>query len=374
MVSMQRISIFIPVYRESALLDASLKSLIEDPYRRKEIFVVIDEPTARSLELTEKYGNKVRFILNGKRKGKVNALNEAINLSKGDLFLFLDDDVKVSRNPGAFLASISDELDKADLIQVKERTIRESFLAKMVGYDDVGFNFVYFMFSKLLGRCPGVSGPAFAIRRDVFEEVGGFRRVIQDDFDIGIRAFLGNKRFKFVENMEVSAEAPASWKEWFKQRRRWGFGAALCIKDYFKQLLRMVVRYPQVLVPSLFFIFPSLTLLLSQFFISNALVEKLLMVFLTFMPMKLSILMLPISLTLMGIVFVKNMLLSFVSFGFFSVLFYLMAKRLDYKFSPVEFAFYFFVYSPMWLFIVIVSLIKVFLFSTKMELEDSLEL
>jgi len=359
---MRKISIFIPVYRYSELLGASLKSLIRDPYKNKEIFVIIDEPAKKSLELVKEYGDKARFVLNGKRAGKVNALNEAVELSRGDILLFLDDDVKIP-NPENFLACVADELQKADLVQFKQKTARKSFLAKIASYDDIGFNFVYFTFSKLLRKCPGVSGPAFAIRRNVFQEIGGFRRVIQDDFDIGIRAFLKDKKFKYVRNIEVLIDPPHSWKEWFKQRKRWGVGTAICIKNYYRQFLRIAIKYPQVLVPAMFFMFPTLTLFLLNCFVYSPLMENFLIIPMMFVSAHFSILIPIMSFVSMGVAVTKNIALSFATFGISSILFYPIARNLDITFNPLEFAIYFFFYCPIWLLIVIVSFIRVFVFS-----------
>lgn len=360
---MQKISIFIPVYRESELLGASLKSLIRDPYKNKEIFVVMDEPTKKSLELTKRYKNKVKFILNEKRKGKVNALNEAVKLSKGNVFLFLDADVKMPENSKKILRIVMNEIDGVDILEIKKRIIRDSLVSRIVSYDYLSFNFVNWMFSKTLKRCLGINGAAFAIKRDVFQELGNFKKVVSEDLNIGTEAFLKNKRFKYVDDIEVLNKLSPSWRDWFKQRKRWGLGAALWFKDYYKDLIKGVIRHPQILVPSVFFIFPSLVLFLSSFFISTTLVEKLLTVFLMFASTKVSILIPFIFFTSTGVLLIKNIILSFMSFGIFSILFYFIAKKLHYEFNPLEFAIYFFFYCSIWLLIVTVSFIRVLVFS-----------
>ena len=46
----KKVSVFIPVYRESPFLESLLDSLVNDPYEYKEIHVVIDEPTDKRIE------------------------------------------------------------------------------------------------------------------------------------------------------------------------------------------------------------------------------------------------------------------------------------------------------------------------------------
>ena len=65
-----KISMFIPVYKESDLLESLLNSLLIDPYNPKEIFVVIDEPSKKSIDITRKFNESVNFVLNGERNGK----------------------------------------------------------------------------------------------------------------------------------------------------------------------------------------------------------------------------------------------------------------------------------------------------------------
>jgi glycosyltransferase involved in cell wall biosynthesis len=66
------ISVFIPVYKESDFLDILLYKLVKDRYQEKEIFVVIDEPTKKSLDIGKKYGKQCNFIFNKERLGKSN--------------------------------------------------------------------------------------------------------------------------------------------------------------------------------------------------------------------------------------------------------------------------------------------------------------
>ncbi|MEM3641073.1 MAG: glycosyltransferase, partial [Candidatus Bathyarchaeia archaeon] len=73
-----KISVFIPVYENSDLLEGLLEDLVNDSYSNKEIFVIIDKPNKEALKIVEKFRGKVKFILNSRRRGKVEALNNAV--------------------------------------------------------------------------------------------------------------------------------------------------------------------------------------------------------------------------------------------------------------------------------------------------------
>ena len=352
----RKVSILIPVYRESELLEKILNHLLNDPYDNKEIYVVIDEPTEKSLDTVRRYKGLVKFILNGKRRGKARALSEALEESNGDILLFLDSDVLVPNN---LLKRIVEELKNADIVQLKGRTVKKSFLSRMISYDDIGFNAFYYIFSKWLRRCPGVSGCAFAVKRRVFEELGGFRRVIQEDFDFGVRAFLKNKKFKFLSDLEVLIEPPSSFNKWLKQRRRWSIGTAICIKEYWKDLAKLVFRTPQLILPALFFMFPAIFVLLIDIFVPDLLMEKIVLFSLFLLSMKFNLILPPLSLTAAFLPLFKNVVALIVAFGSSCMLFYAIARKLRLGFNFLEFSIYYFLYSPLWLLITTSSLLKV---------------
>ncbi|MBS7643895.1 glycosyltransferase, partial [Candidatus Bathyarchaeota archaeon] len=145
-----KISIFIPVYKESELLKPLLKRILNDPYDLKEVFVIIDEPTKSSLELSEEFKDRVRFIFNGERKGKVNVLNEAVKRSSGELLLFLDGDIAITNEPIYFLKTVLDEAKNVDIVEFKKNVIRDSFLARIINYEYLSFNSTNWLFSRTL--------------------------------------------------------------------------------------------------------------------------------------------------------------------------------------------------------------------------------
>ena len=56
---MEKVSIIIPVLRESEFLEATLSRFAHDSYPNKQIVTVIDEPTQRSLDTAERFKDQV---------------------------------------------------------------------------------------------------------------------------------------------------------------------------------------------------------------------------------------------------------------------------------------------------------------------------
>lgn len=364
-----RLSIFVPVYQESDLLEPLLKELVRDSYQSKEIFVVIDEPTGKSLEITDRMGKEVIFILNEHRMGKVNALNDAVKRSSGEVLLFLDGDVRLVNGGQSFLRLIVDEMQQAEILDIKKRVIRDSFTARIVHYDYLCSNTVLWLFSKFSKRSLGLNGAAFAIRRETFGRLNGFRRVVSEDMDLGFRSYLRNCSFKYTENVEVVTKAPSSLVDWYRQRRRWGVGVALWIKDYFKELIRSIIFSPKILLPAIFLICPSLIFLIINLLVPEPFYFKLLMAIMLFMAANVGILLPPILFTFIGMALIKNVIASVASYGVLSALYYFLAKKFKYTFNLLEFLCFYYIFSPLFLMIVIVSLLKAYMQPDKINID-----
>jgi biofilm PGA synthesis N-glycosyltransferase PgaC len=354
-----RFSVLIPVYRESEFLEPLLDKLAADPYENKEVIVVVDEPTEKSLGLAGKYLGKVRFIWNGERKGKANVLNDVVEQSTGDILFFLDSDIILDGNAESLFESIRGEIEDAEIVEVKKEVIRDSFLARIVSYDYMGFNFTNWFFSKRLNRCVGLNGAAFAVKRETFMALGGFRKVIMEDLDIGIRSFIKGVRYRFAKNTRIYVKAPSSWTAWFRQRKRWAMGSALWFKEYFRDFVRIAKAHPGVLLPALLFVFPTLPFFLATFLTPDDVYFKTFYVSLLLLSTQASLLLPPTSFTSTSLVIFRNIFLMVGSIGAYSLVFYLLARKMGCSFNLLEFALFYLVYSPLWLLIIIANLGKV---------------
>jgi len=366
---MDMISILIPSYKESDLLEALLNQLIKDPYKNKEIITVIDEPTKNSLKTVKKYKNQVRFILNKKRKGKVTALNEATRIAKGNIFLFLDSDVKISKKSKDFLKKISENIKDVDLLDIKKKSLRcSSFLSKIINYEYLAYNVNSFVFSKLK-RCIGFSGSAFAIKRRFFEEIGGFKHVIAEDLEMGIQTFFNKKIFKFGIDVEVFTKSAYSWKNWLKQRERWGMGAGYHVKRYWKFFFKSFFKYPKIILMMLYLGWPTMASLLTLFLV-DSLLGKFFFLSLISLSLKFNFLIPFIFILSLYTVLIRNVLLFFVTYISSALIFYFVSRKLKHKFSSLEFTIYYLLYSPISSSIYLFYFLKGFFSSRQTVLKD----
>ncbi|MEM3701052.1 MAG: glycosyltransferase family 2 protein [Candidatus Bathyarchaeia archaeon] len=352
----KRISVFIPVYKDSDLLEELLKGLVDDPYQNKEIFVTIDEPSAEAYNVIKRFQGKVHFILSNYRRGKVEALNEAVKVSSGEILVFLDADVKLGECRD-FLGTIALEMEDTDILDIKKKIIKDSFISRMVNYEFVGSNFSSFLYSKLVQRCFAVGGTAFAVKRETFEEVGGFAKVVSEDLDLAAKAFFRNKQFKFTDKVEVYTKAPSKWRNWFAQRKRWGIGTGIWIKTYGGKVARHVLMYPFIAFPCALMLFPTVAIILFNYICSlfpdAQLFNLIPRVFASQLNFT-NVPMLPPSITSIFFTTLTNSILGFVMF---SIIFYIASRKLRFQFSLAEFITYYFFYQPLSFLILIAGII-----------------
>ncbi|MBE0511805.1 glycosyltransferase family 2 protein [Candidatus Bathyarchaeota archaeon] len=358
----KKVSVFIPVYENSDSLEELLEDLTNDSYENKEIFVMIDKPNEKSLEVAKKYGSKVNFTLNGQRRGKVDVLNSAVKNCEGEILVFLDSDVRLGDSK-EFLGVIEREMEGVDILDVKKRIGRDSFIPRMVNYEYISSNFGNYLYSKLIKRCFGINGAAFAIKREAFGEVGGFSKVVSEDLDIAVKVLLKNKQFKYTDKVGVYTKAPSNWRSWFAQRKRWSIGTGLWLKDHWRNLIKYAAKYPHVAIPSILILFPTLIPIVLSYVFSNFLGYKIIDLILMLLATRFSFLIPFLFSSSLALVLLTSWVNFFISFLLFSVLFYSASRKLKLHFNFLEFLIYYFFYQPLAFFTLIVGIITPFLFS-----------
>jgi cellulose synthase/poly-beta-1,6-N-acetylglucosamine synthase-like glycosyltransferase len=355
------------VYRESDQLEPLIRTLIADPYPDKEIVVCVDEPTQKTEATIVALGDLVKFRVSSERLGKVAALNKAVDETPCDALLFLDSDVEVRQE--GFVGRVVEEMGSFDLIEIKKKIIRDSFIARIVNYDALSANFTSFLFSKYLGRCLAFNGSAFAIKRGAWETLNGFGREICEDLDMATRTYIAGLRFGYANGTEIHSKVSPRWGVWVKQRGRWSAGQAHWLKRHYRMLVKSIFEHPKVLLTALLIIFPSLPMMAITFAFPDTLYVDAISFGLILFAGRRLFLMPPVVAMLLSVATLKAFTVVAILFTAFTVVFYYFARRLGYVFSLLEFAFFFFVYNPLWLTISIASLIRVIIWKNGLKLD-----
>jgi len=354
------ISIFVPIFKESVELEGMLDILCPQNVS-KEIFVTVDEPTEEfSQKIQHIQRENVTFITNKERIGKANALNSTVQLSTGNVLLFLDADVGLPDDPD-YLRKIVMDMEHTDILDIKKRVTKDkSFLSKMAYYEYLTFNMSAWLSSKFMHKCPAVNGAAFAIRREMFEKVHGFRTVVAEDIDIATRAFLAEGRFAYSSEVEVKNVVHSDWRKWFTQRRRWSIGQALWLKDWYKPLIGRFIKKPQVFLPSLFFLYPSVTVFFLSAVVPSLWMYNGMLFTSLFLSVKFNIALPVFLVSLATADALKVLLISLAGFGITAAVFYGFSRKLGFNEMKLHELFvYYFFYSSVWMALIVIGHLQV---------------
>ncbi len=334
-------SAIITAYREPGFVEENIKFFRNKGY---EVIVAADEPNDELASIIDKYG--VKASVSEKRRGKWLALNDAAKLAEGEVLFFVDSDTKVWELSG---------IDGCDVVELRKEVKGSSLLEKLVNID----YFMMYLVSKLAAKlktCIGINGSAFLIKRSVFNAVGGFRRKINEDTDLGVR--LGLAGFKYGLFGKAITKAPDNWKSWLSQRERWSAGGAEILMENFRE----IITKPKLWLPYVILFYPAIVGMILSMLLPDNIVIKffyLLLPLLVFISPKLA------SIVIMAIYeinAVRNLLILLASFVAWAVVMIALSKKFDYEIEAKVLPIYYFFYSPLWTFVSIITFAKVLVY------------
>lgn len=221
MSSQRTISVIIPVYNGGINFRQCLSSLsnLANVY---EIIVVADGDTDASASIAEEFDVKV--LRTPSRKGPAYARNFGANVAKGDILLFIDADVTI----------------KPDIINRIQTVFEcEPDISALIGsYDDApgATNFLsqyknlfhHYTHQTANEEAFTFWGACGAIRRQVFQHVGGFdesyRQPSIEDIELGDRIESAGYRIRLCKDLQV------------KHLKRWNTVSLLKAEIFYRAL------------------------------------------------------------------------------------------------------------------------------------------
>lgn len=188
---MERVSFVVPTLNEEKRIARCVKAILPQLRVGDEIIVVDNGSSDRTNEIARKLGCK---IVKENKKGLSNARNAGAKAAKGDILCFIDADGQVSGN---WLEEALQALKDPKISAVSGLNIFESEdPVKRFWYNTwtVGAYTFVMSFHSLLSWTFLV-GNNMAIRKDVFEELGGFEAVVGEDFWLSHN--FGKRKYNF---------------------------------------------------------------------------------------------------------------------------------------------------------------------------------
>ncbi len=238
----KKVSVIVPCYNEEAVIEKSLKSLINQTYPFIEIIVVDDGSEDRTLSIAKSmeyvYEYKSLKVYTKKNEGKAKALNYGIKKAKGELILCVDADSKLETNAVELMVQHFKDPSIAAVAGSVYISNQDNLWTKLQALEYIeGLNMVRNAqaFWKLVNIIPG---PIGMFRKSALLEVGGYEDdTFAEDCDLTLRLIAKGYKIDFELDALSYTEAPENLLDLLKQRYRWTRGILQSIRKHRKYII-----------------------------------------------------------------------------------------------------------------------------------------
>ena len=325
-------------YKEPGFIEENVRNLTRKGF---EVIIAADEPSNEILKIIRKY--RLKATISDKRRGKWRALNDAVTIAEGDYVIFVDSDTIIAELEG---------FEEFDAVEIRKEINASSLMERLANIEYFNM-FLTARIASKLGSCLSLNGAAFGIKKDVLLKLGGFRKCINEDTDLGVR--LGLNGYRVGVCGKAITRAPSSFKDWLVQRERWSLGGAEVVIEN----LWSILKRPKLWIPYLFLFYPSIIGLVLGFTLPDSVILKalsLILPFMFFVHFKIVSLLL---LSIFELHVIRNLIAMFTSFIIWALTVIVLSKKTDYSFELKLLPIYYFIYNPLWTMLCIVALAKV---------------
>lgn len=249
MIEAPAVTVQLPLYNEPLVVDRLIDACARLSYPREKLEIqVLDDSTDLTSERASvrvahwrRRGMDIQHIRREHREGfKAGALQNGLQFSRGDFIAIFDADFLPQAD---FLLRTIPEFTAPDegLIQARWGHLNQevSFLTRI---QSVGLDAHFAVEQQVRGQegCfINFNGTAGVWRRTCIEDAGGWHGdTIAEDLDLSYRAQMRGWRFRYLHDLEVPAELPATMSALRSQQFRWAKGSV----EAARKLLRALIR------------------------------------------------------------------------------------------------------------------------------------
>ncbi|MEO5501454.1 MAG: glycosyltransferase family 2 protein [Ginsengibacter sp.] len=219
------LTLIVAIYNEAQILEKKINNTLslKYPENKFDILFVTDGSTDGSNEIIKKYP-RIRLVFKNERKGKVAAINHAMNSVRSELVVFCD--ANTFLNSDCLLNLARHYINpKVGAVAGEKKVIDSSELQDVAGAGEG----LYWKYESLLKKLDskfytvvGAAGELFSMRTKLYKPVEEF--VLLDDFIISLRICQMGFRVLYEPNATAIETSSASLAEEKKRKIRIGAG------------------------------------------------------------------------------------------------------------------------------------------------------
>lgn len=199
------VSIIVPVFNGERHICETLDTAIFQSYKNIEIIVVNDGSLDKTINILNKYGNKIK-VVNQENLGIRMARNVGVDNSKGEFIAFLDQDDLFDINKTQKQVEIFSLFSDVDVVCSDARLINEN--SEVIRNKIIGEKIKNFQFNTMdFIKNNRILTLTVMIRRSAFQRVGGFYdkdRSLGEDYELWLDLSAEKCKFFFIEDALAS--------------------------------------------------------------------------------------------------------------------------------------------------------------------------
>ncbi|MFQ5834772.1 MAG: glycosyltransferase family 2 protein [bacterium] len=194
------ISIVIPARNAQATLELCLKAILSSKNHNFEVVVVDDASDDATSGIAEKF--HCVLVKLDRNLGSAVARNKGVEVSRGDIILFIDSDIIIKENTiPLILDDFSSDNELAAVVgmldeEIPHKNLSSQFFSLRKHYD----------YLLIDGNLSVLNTAIVAIRKDVFTEIGGFNERYNstiEDAELGRRLYKLGYKIKLNKKIRV---------------------------------------------------------------------------------------------------------------------------------------------------------------------------
>ncbi|MGI5849890.1 MAG: glycosyltransferase [Christensenellales bacterium] len=226
------ISVLIPMHNEERVLQYVLDALIECNYDRDrlEIIPINDHSSDATAEMLDEYQSRYPFIRvlhrDSQQRGKPAALNDAMELAKGEIIIVFDADYRPGKD---LLRQLAIAFEDPEVGAVMGRVIpyntNKNWLTRLLNLERSGGYQADQQARYNLKTMPQYGGTVGGFRKSIMMDTGGFNtHVLAEDTELTYRFYTLGWKVVYANAAECYEEVPETWAVRANQVRRWSRG------------------------------------------------------------------------------------------------------------------------------------------------------
>ncbi|MEI6842997.1 MAG: glycosyltransferase [bacterium] len=229
------VTIMVPCWNEEKTLSKTIHSLLNLNYPKDKLKIMIidDGSTDNTWSVAQKFAGKKQVELYHKENGgKYTALNFGLSKVTSDLVGCLDADSYVDKDA---LKNIVIYFEDKETMAVTPsvKVWKPKTIIQLIQKVEYGWGIFVRKLLSYIGAMYVTPGPFSIFRREVFENLGGYRHAHQtEDMELAVRMQSNHYKIVNSHNAVVYTVAPSTFWKLYKQRLRWTNGFIHNVVDY----------------------------------------------------------------------------------------------------------------------------------------------